>query len=281
MTADATRKLPPQLTQHAREFLAGNRRPVPPKDAATVVLLRSVSDGFEVYLLRRHAGMAFAAGMYAFPGGRVDRRDSDAELGWAGPSPAQWGTSFGCSSDLARALVCAAVRETFEESGVLLAGRAPDAVVTDTCGVDWESDRNALMVRQLSMAQFLVSRGLVVRTDLLRPWAHWITPEFEPRRYDTRFFVAALPTGQLTRDVSGEADQVVWVRPDEALAAVDSGEMAMLPPTYVTLRDLAGFDSVDDALAGASDRRITAIVPGVQIVDGEGGVLTLPDDASR
>ena len=94
-----------------------------PKGAATVVLLRDQAGGPpEVYLLRRHLGMAFAAGMYAFPGGTVDVRDSDREVAWAGPTPAEWGRRLSCDEATARALVCAAVRETFEESGVLLAG---------------------------------------------------------------------------------------------------------------------------------------------------------------
>jgi 8-oxo-dGTP pyrophosphatase MutT (NUDIX family) len=175
--------------------------------------------------------------------------------------------------------VFAAVRETFEESGVLLAGHTPGDVVGDTTAEDWETDRKALINRTLSFSQFLQRRALVLRADLLRPWAHWITPESEPRRYDTRFFVAALPEGQLTRDVSGEADRVAWVRPSEAVAAVDRGEMAMLPPTYVTLRDLAEFRTVDDALAAAERRRIEVILPKLRVLDGE-TVLTLSDGTS-
>src|SRR5207249_4547086 len=83
----------------------------------------------------------------------------------------------------------------------------------------------------------------VLRADLLRPWAHWITPELEPKRFDTRFFVAALPTGQRTRDVGGEADRVAWVRPGDALAAADSGAMGMLPPTAFTLSELAPYET--------------------------------------
>ncbi len=212
---DNTRRLPPALVEHAREFLAGDRAPVVPKGAATVVLLRPADgygDRLQVYLLRRHLGMAFAAGMYAFPGGTVDPRDSDRAVAWAGPTPAEWAQRLECDEAGARALVCAAVRETFEESGVLLAGAAPDTVVADTTGEGWEQDRAALVDRSLGFADFLTARGLVLRTDLLAAWAHWITPEFEPRRYDTRFFVAALPAGQRTRDVSGEADTVAWMK---------------------------------------------------------------------
>ncbi len=261
---------------HARTFLTGDRVPVVPKGAATVVLLRDQPGGRpEVYLLRRHLEMAFAAGMYAFPGGTVDVRDSDREVAWAGPTPAEWGRRLSCDEANARALVCAAVRETFEESGVLLAGASLDSVVDDTTGDDWEADRAGLVDRSLGFADLLGRRGLVLRTDLLATWAHWITPEFEPRRYDTRFFVAAMPPGQRTRDVSGEADSVVWMTPAAAVAGVDAGVMAMLPPTYLTLRDMLAFGTVDAALAAAPARHIRTVVPGVEVI-GDEGFLTLP-----
>ena len=271
---DRTRRLPPELVGHARSFLADRRTPVEPKGASTVILLRETASGPEVYLLRRHLGMAFAAGMYAFPGGTVDPRDSDTSIAWAGPSAGEWSAVLRCDEPEARALVCAAMRETFEESGVLLAGESTGSLVSDTTGADWERDRTALVDRSLGFAEFLDRRGLVLRTDLLAAWAHWITPEFEPRRYDTRFFVAAMPTGQRTRDVSGEADHVAWLSPAAAVRGVDSGTMAMLPPTYVTLQEMAGFESARDTLAAARERRITTVTPGVELI-GDEGFLTL------
>ena len=262
------RVVPSGLLAHARSFLAGEREVAAAKGAATVVLLRSGLAGLEVYLLRRHLAMAFAAGMYAFPGGTVDVRDSDAAVAWAGPTPAGWARRLSCAEDEARALVCAAVRETFEESGVLLAGETPDTVVADTTGDEWELDRVALVDRSLSFSDLLDRRGLVLRTDLLAAWAHWITPEFEPRRYDTRFFLARMPSGQLTRDVSGEADRVAWMRPHDALAGVDTGDMQMLPPTYVTLTEMARYATPAEAFAAGDSRSITTIMPGVQVVDG-------------
>jgi 8-oxo-dGTP pyrophosphatase MutT (NUDIX family) len=262
---DATRRLPPELVEHARAFATGDRIPVTPRDAATVVLLRSDPAGLQAYLLRRHRGMPFAGGMVAFPGGGVDPRDSDGVPTWAGPPVAVFAERLGCDEALARALVCAAVRETFEESGVLLAGPTPDTVVDDTSGDDWESDRRALVDRSLAFTDFLDRRELVLRADLLAPWAHWITPEFELRRYDTRFFVAMLPAGQRTRDVSGEADAVRWMRPVDATAAVDAETIRMLPPTYVTLTELAAYGTPADALAAAADRPIRTIQPGVRV----------------
>ncbi|MDQ4085909.1 MAG: NUDIX hydrolase [Actinomycetota bacterium] len=266
---DAVRRLPPKLVEQARAFADGEREPVAPRDAATVVLLRAAGHdaGVEVYLLRRHLGMDFAGGMYVFPGGGVDSRDEDTAIGWVGPPAAEWAERLGCAESLARALVCAAVRETFEESGVLLAGPTEDSVVADATGEDWERDRLALVDRELSLAGFLRRRGLLLRADLLTAWAHWITPEFEPRRYDTRFFVAVLPEGQVTRDVSTESDRAGWMRPHDALASVDEGTMRMLPPTYVTVRDIAALGGPQEALKVAPSREIRPIQPTVRFDD--------------
>lgn len=278
-------RVPEVLLDHARSFLVGEREPALARGSSTVMLLRTVRDSasgrlasdlpgngpgceLEVYMLRRHGRMAFAAGMYAFPGGGIDERDSDKAVGWAGPSPEQWARRLACDESEARSLVCAAVRETFEESGVLLCGAHDDDIVTATTDAGWERDRAALVDRSLALSEFLIRRGLNLRTDLLGAWAHWITPEFEPRRYDTRFFVAAMPEGQDTRDVSGEADTVVWVKPAEAVAAADAGEMAMLLPTYVTLTELAQFGDPAEVLAAAAEREIRPIMPRIEMVEG-------------
>ena len=274
---DAIQRVPAGFRESAVAYLAGERVAVEPQGAATVALLRDQESGPEVYLLRRHGAMAFAAGMYVFPGGTVDIRDRDAAVAWAGPSPGEWASRLGCgSAALARELVCAAVRETFEESGVLLAGTSPDTVVADTTGTAWERDRAALVDRSLSFTDLLAARGLVLRTDLLAAWAHWITPAFEPRRYDTRFFVAMMPSGQVTRDVSGEADYVTWMRPADAVSGADSGAMDMLAPTYLTLTELAAFASSADALAAAGSRVITPVLPAVELADGEPVLTGIP-----
>src|SRR3954452_14793348 len=151
--------------------------------------------------------MAFAPGMYVFPGGGVDLADSDADISWVGPPPSEWAARFGCSEDLARGLVCAAVRETFEESGVLLAGPDEHSIVSDTSAASFQQARLALEAHELTLGAYLADAGLVLRTDLLGAWAHWITPTFEPRRYDTRFFVAVLPEGQAVGELAREADR--------------------------------------------------------------------------
>ena len=263
------REVPKEIVQRLQDIADGRVTPVEPKQAATVVLLRSGGAGLEAYMLRRKPTMAFAAGAYVFPGGSVDARDSEGDIGWAGPSPAEWGRSFGVSADLGRELVCAAVRETFEESGVLLAGPEPDSVVADTRGEDWEADRRALIDHTLSLAEMLDRRGLVLRSDLLGAWALWITPEVEPKRFDTKFFVAALPAGQRARDVGGEADQVAWLRPADALAAARRKEIYLMPPTATTLAELDGHADADAALSAAPDRIGPPRVPGFKLVNGK------------
>ena len=277
---DPTRRLPPHLVAHAHEFAEGAKEPVEPRHASTVVLLRGGSapgpGALEVYLLRRHVDMAFAAGMCVFPGGGVDPRDFDHEIDWVGPSPAEWAGLFGSDESLARALVCAAVRETFEESGVLLAGPTVDTVVGDTTGADWEEDRRRLEARELSLTDFLQQRGLKLRTDLLRVWGSWVTPVFEPRRFRARFFVAELPAGQVTRDVSTESDKVTWLSVRDAIAAVDAGDMLMLPPTYCTCLELYDCATPAEALDAAAKQDLVPVEP-VAEFDGDGAYLTIPD----
>ncbi|WP_067544505.1 NUDIX hydrolase [Nocardia crassostreae] len=229
----------------------------PIKDASTVVLVRDGARGPEVFLQRRVNAMAFAAGMTVFPGGGVDPSDAAAELEWAGPEPAWWGERFGADAPRAQALVCAAVRETFEECGVLLAGPTADSVVSDTAV--YAEARGQLERRELSFAEFLTRENLVLRADLLRPWDHWITPVVEPRRYDTRFFVAVLPAGQHADDATSEAEVVTWCTPAEAITRWKDGLDVLLPPTWTQLVGLADFASTAEILAAT--RSIDPIMP--------------------
>jgi 8-oxo-dGTP pyrophosphatase MutT (NUDIX family) len=265
-------QLPAGMAQRARDVLSGKIAPVTPRDAATVMLLRPAENaggtdaGLQVYMLRRRPTMAFAPGAFVFPGGSVDPRDAEIEVEWAGPDAAEWAQLIDAPPELARALICAAVRETFEESGVLLAGPTAGTVVADTRGDDWEEDRQALLARSVSLAGLLRRRELVLRSDLLRAWSRWITPVTEERRYDTRFFAAALPAGQRARDVSGEADKADWVQPAEALDAARRGEIVLLPPTAVTLGELGACERLSTALTAR--RRLTALIPEVYLDNG-------------
>ena len=265
-------QLPPQLVEDAKAFSDGSREPVEPRNAATVVLLRPGDDGPELYLLRRQTSMAFAGGMCVFPGGGVDPRDFDHAIAWAGPTPQEWAAQLGTDESTARALVCAAVRETFEESGVLLAGESGETVVADTTGHDWEVDRAALEARELAFTEFLDRRGLVLRTDLLGVWAAWLTPVFEPRRYRTWFFVADLPEGQRTRDVSTESDHVTWLPAMQAVRDVEEEQMVMLPPTYLTCLEVGQYADPAAVLAAAHGRAVEMFMPAVE----DNGMLSVP-----
>ena len=268
--------VPRGLAERAVQIADGRLEPAVPRDAATVILLRQAVDagaggvGFEAFLLRRTAELEFAPGAYVFPGGSVDARDADPGVGWAGPGPADFAALLDVPPDRARALVCAAVRETFEESGVLLAGASHDDLVRDSAAL--AADRHALLAGTASLAEVLGRRGLVLRTDLLTPWARWITPEASPRRFDTWFFAAALPPGQAATAAPeghadpGESESGAWLRPASALEAARAGQMTLLPPTAVTLGELAGHLDVPAILA----RRqvITPRLPKVIVEDG-------------
>ncbi|MGV9269893.1 NUDIX hydrolase [Kitasatospora sp. NPDC003701] len=252
-----TLPMPPGWPARIRAVEAGEVTPPVPRPSATVVLLRDTATGPEAYLLRRRSSMAFAAGMYAYPGGGVDPRDAEAELGWVGPGPQEWAERLGVDARTAQAVVCAAVRETFEEAGVLLAG--PDAASTAEPR-DWSAERAALEAHELSFADFLRDHGLLLRSDLLAGWARWITPAFEERRYDTWFFVAALPPGQRAALEVGEADRVTWLSPAEAVRGQEEGRFGMLPPTVTVLRELLPVRSAAQALAAAAGRSLEPVL---------------------
>jgi 8-oxo-dGTP pyrophosphatase MutT (NUDIX family) len=230
---------------------------VVPSAAATVVLLRDGRDGLEAYLQLRPTGMGFAGGLWVFPGGRVDAADRDpaVDASWAGPPPAAWAERLGLPVDEARGHVVAACRETLEEAGLLLATPAPGAG-------ELAEGRRELLARPGGLAGLLERLGVRLDTGRLRYWAWWVTPEEEPRRYDTRFFVAGLPAGAAVTAHLAEAERERWLPPGEA--AADLG-LPMLPPTRYTLRDLAAHGSVAEALAAAADRRVERILP---VLDG-------------
>ena len=207
--------------------------------------------------MRRPDSMAFAPGMHVFPGGRVD-------LAQDGQPTIQGTVRAGAWTDpaLARALIVAGVRETFEEAGVLLAvdrsGRpaAPDA--------GWARDREASETAG-GFPAVLRRRKLHIQADLLVPIAHWITPEVETRRFDTRFLAAGLPAGQDVDAHITETDSAHWMAPADALAEYRKGALAMLPPTVAVLADLAGQRSVGDALNWARTREVVPLLPRAQM----------------
>lgn len=249
--------MPAVIAEQSRAWLRApeaERTVATPKPSATVMLLREATvedDGdagelpghegraVEVFVLRRAAGMAFAAGMLAFPGGGVDPRDADPGLPWAGPSPQEWARRLSTDEPVARELVVAAAREVFEECGVLLAGPAADQVVADLSAPSWDEERAGLLDRSQSFAEMLTRLDLVLRTDLLAARGHWTAPTCEPRRYDTRFFAARMPVGQVADDLSTEAEVAGWATPADILASQDAGREVLLPPTQVMVEQLA------------------------------------------
>jgi 8-oxo-dGTP pyrophosphatase MutT (NUDIX family) len=269
-TAGSGPVVPNRLAERARAISDGRLAPAVPRDAATVVLLRDTATGPEAFLLRRTAELEFAPGACVFPGGSVDAHDADEGIAWAGPGPADFGARLDVLPDRARALVCAAVRETFEESGVLLAG-AP--LTGDRPGL--AGYRHALLAGTTSLGEVLSRLGLMLRADLLTPWARWITPEASPRRFDTWFFAAELPPGQTATTAPegvgdqadpGESESGMWLCPAAALEAAQAGRITLLPPTAVTLGELAGHRDVADILARR--RVITPRLPRVVVEAG-------------
>ncbi len=240
--------------------------PLPARPAATVMLIRDGRSPLEIFLMRRHSAMEFVAGVMVFPGGGVDDRDRTADVAWHGPDRQWWAERFGVDPDLASALVCAAARETFEECGVLFAGAAddPDLLVDDASV--YREQRAALENKSLSFAEFLRSENLMLRADLLRPWANWVTPKEErTRRYDTYFFVGALPEGQRADGDNTETDKADWVTPRAALDDFAEGRSFLLPPTWTQLDALDG-RTVPEVLA--VERQIVAIEPSLAAQEG-------------
>jgi len=254
--------MPAAMAQRVRDFRGP---PAVPRAAATVMLLRP-HEPFEVYVLRRASTMVFG-GLHAFPGGGVDPSDRPETL------RTDWSARLGVSPEQAEAVVGAAARELFEEAGVLLAGpiAQPDRTVGDVSDPDWEADRAAVAARQLTLSDLLHLRGLRLRDDLLFPWARWVTPEFEPKRFDTWFFVALLPVGQTARDVSGEAEATEWIPP----AAADG--LSLLPPTRAMLNDLSAYRRIEDVVSASADREASvARMPRAELTPDGGAVLHLP-----
>lgn len=266
-----------RIAEQAARWQRGEMVPAGAALAATVMLVRESvaarSSPLQVFLQRRVASMAFAPSMLVFPGGRVDARDARSDVAWAGRSPEQWAEVLGTDVESTRLLVTAAIRELFEECGVLLAGVDEGAVVADVSSPVWHERRMALTRHEISLAEVLAHEGLVLRSDLLSYRAHWVTPVFEPRRYDTRFFAATVPEGQVPDDLTSEADHADWADPAQTLTALEEGTVMMLPPTRVCLEDLAAAGSLDEL--GADARDVVLVLPELTVLD-EGLVLRTP-----
>lgn len=244
-------RLPPGFAQQVEQPV---QHAVEPKPAATVVLLRDAAQGMEVLLLKRHRSSGFVPGAYVFPGGRTDAADGDPEL-------MQHALHFRETS-VPSFFWFAAVREAFEETGVLLARDAREAWVPDTHSSE---AMQQMRLRLLDDGATLldVLRACDCRIDFsdVVYFAHWITPLAEPRRYDTRFFAAGVPPGRTVQADAREMTDALWLTPAQALARFAEGTLPMVFPTVKTLEQLAEFTNTAHALQQLAARDVEPIMP--------------------
>lgn len=194
----------------------GGRTPSKPRPASSVVLLKDSPAGLKTFLTYRPGGSPL--GTVAFPGGAIEPADDDV-TDWVGPSPAAWAKSLGTEDiGLAKRHVVAAIRETFEETGVLLAGADASALAEGLNGPDWMRTREAIAAQETTFSEMLGRYGLALRTDLLKPLSHWMSPDFAHRRFDTRYFAAALPIGQDPALLTSKGVWGRWASASEILA---------------------------------------------------------------
>lgn len=252
-----------------------------PRPASTVVLVRSATDGFEVFLVRRHDNVAFMGGAHVFPGGRVDAADHVPDPDTACDDVEQARRRMpGRSGGDAIAFHVAAVRELFEEAGVLLARDARGRIVTIDAAADTQFAvyRREMTHGRLTLPEVLSRERLRIALDRLALFAHWVTPEVETRRFDTHFFLAIAPDVQQAAHDDHETTQGVWVRPLDALARCLRGEIALPPPTWTTLRALSRLPSVEAAWRWAAAQPIVRIQPCFVERDDGTRIVMLPGD---
>ncbi len=245
-----------------------------PKPSATIMLVRDGAQGLEVFLVERHHQIDFAGGASVFPGGKLHPSDSD---------PALRARSRGGEvlNDVDLALRAAAIRESFEECGVLLARpEGSDELVSAARLADlWKRHRAEMQRHRVSLAQLALEEDLELACDLLVPFAHWITPEGMPRRFDTHFFLVPAPPSQVAAHDGHENVSGRWIRPSDALADADAGRRTIIFPTRMNLAKLGRSETVAEAVAAARAARIVTVLPRVAR-DSEGRpVLQIPPEA--
>lgn len=240
--------------------------PVVALPSATVVLMRDGASGLEVLLLRRSPHAAFAPGAYVFPGGRVDEGDAapDAVRRVDGLTPDRAATRLGLpdSDPPAIAYYVAAVREAFEETGILVGVRS-DGTPPATAATDGPTElvRNELLEGRIAFAHALARLECRIAGGELEYLAHWITPERSPRRFDTRFFAARVGGGLDAVVDPREMTEARWITPAAALLATQQGTLPMILPTMRTLELLAAFGHTRQALAALADAPVPTILP--------------------
>ncbi len=247
------------------------------RDASTIMILREADAGFEVYMVERHSKSAFMANRFVYPGGKLDAADctADAANRVEGLSPEQARERLGEDIEplTALGLFLAGVRETFEEAGILLARRAGEDELIDLTSDDavaqrFRDYRKQLNAGELALSELAEREHLVFPLDRLGYFAHWITPYVEPRRYDTRFFVAIAPASQRPLHDQRETTDATWIRPADAVDANQGGNFLLAPPTLRTLQQLAAFDTAQAAFEWSLEHHPPTILPHMEQRDG-------------
>jgi 8-oxo-dGTP pyrophosphatase MutT (NUDIX family) len=250
--------------------------PVTPRPASAVVLARELADGgIEVFMVRRHVRSEFVPDAFVFPGGSVKPGDIEAERVPDLCSPVPEGPTA-----LGTGFRVAALRECFEEAGVLLARRGDATLAIPPEDVErFANFRDALYRQAETMASIAERESLTLATGDLLHWAHWITPEAFPKRFDTHFFLASMPTGQEAAPDCLETTDGVWITPEDALAQFSEGTFPLVFATIHQLQDLNGLTSVADARARFTAAAVRTIRPRVIERDSQ-AVILLPDEAN-
>jgi 8-oxo-dGTP pyrophosphatase MutT (NUDIX family) len=262
--------------------------PAEPRHAATVILLREQGGEIEVLLTRRHEQMSFMGGLWVFPGGTLCPADtSSASLALIAVPEKPGHERFvdlheqPLPQSLCSGLAMAACRETFEETGVLLATTADGHDVGSELLARMLERRRAIVSQPELFATFLQEEHLRIRADSLLYWAHWITPSAVAKRFDTRFFVARLPPEQVPVIDEVEATQMEWRTPASLIAAARDGAMTLSTPTLFNVMELDAsvrhHVSLDAIFAAEMQRDIVAVLP--KVVRGERGAIVMPWDA--
>lgn len=250
------------------------------RDASTVLLLRDGDDGLEVFMVRRHLNSDFVGGAYVFPGGAVDPEDaSDLSALVDGLSAERADEILGVERALR--FFVAGVREVFEEAGILLAydreGRWVEA--WDRAEISrFEEHRRRLNAREATMTDVCREEGLRIAADRLVFFSHWITPPGPPRRFDTRFFLAAMPEFQDGLHDDNETVDSMWVRPADALRLAEAGEVQIIFPTARSLEAVAQHETVADALTSAAARTGVPVTRPKVVRDPQGIRVIIPGD---
>jgi 8-oxo-dGTP pyrophosphatase MutT (NUDIX family) len=260
------------------QALSPSKKVVEPRPSSTVMLIRDGTAAPEILMLKRHMKTAFGD-VHVFPGGVVDPCDSKVHDCCDSPCAEAANTILGAPDALN--FYSAAIRELFEETGVLLARATQDSERPRTNrSFDDEPARRQLHRGEIAWDRFVRERQLRLGSHSLHYFAHWITPESEPKRFSTRFFVAEMPADQVASHDGCELTDSCWMTAIDVLAAQKSGKMRLIYPTWRTLRDIAKLGAVDDVAAWANDRQqsgVARVLPAIIEVDGKDKVV-LPGD---